>query len=203
MRQGFVLWSHEHSLLALLGTDLHRLWNSHLFGWSLIAVILGTHFAVYLAPTIYFRAGSVLYAPLVALLLVYCVMGTGGPRRLLGARPMQWGGDCSYSIYLLHFIVLSLYAQPQIPSLEIVGWWLSAKLILMLSMVVCVARLVYLGLESPSRDVIRGRLTLSEAAKSILRLPIHEWRLIVVTTAVHLALLGVDRRILSSLGIIH
>ena len=54
-------------------------------------------------------------------------------------------------------------------------------------------------------ELIRGRLTLFEAGKSILRLPIQEWRLIVVATAVHLALRGVDRRnrILLSLAIIH
>jgi peptidoglycan/LPS O-acetylase OafA/YrhL len=67
------------------------------FGFALLGVI---------AAALHFGAPDLAMVPLFALLILAAATNDGALRRLFAARPLQWLGEISYSIYLVHFVVL-------------------------------------------------------------------------------------------------
>lgn len=51
-------------------------------------------------------AGNFLALPFIALFVLACSSATGPVKALLSARPMKYGGEISYSLYMVHFLVL-------------------------------------------------------------------------------------------------
>jgi peptidoglycan/LPS O-acetylase OafA/YrhL len=98
-----------------------------------------------------------LIGPVVALLITQLVRGRlAGVRRALGARFTVWLGDCSYSIYLIHAIVIEAVWRVAVrpvttnPSLRLV-----LELVLGLTASILVGRAFYHAFERPFLRVNR------------------------------------------------
>jgi peptidoglycan/LPS O-acetylase OafA/YrhL len=71
------------------------------FGFGVLGtIVLALHFGV----------PDIAVVPLFALLILAAAVNDGILRRLFATRPMQWLGEISYSIYLVHFAVLYIMA---------------------------------------------------------------------------------------------
>ena len=71
-----------------------------------------------------------------------------------GNRPAIWLGEISYSIYMLHWIVLTR-GYPLIKN-QISHWPLEAHALLIIVLVIAVAGLTYRFVECPTRRELRG-----------------------------------------------
>lgn len=132
-----------------------------------ILAIAIVHFSVYLSSVTVLRAGSLIYAPLVAALVYVCAARANRVSRVLGSKLFRRGGDASYSIYLLHFVVITRYAQPHIPGISGLGILLAAKLFLTVAIVLVAARLTYVAFERPMKELCRGRLSFSGLPRTV------------------------------------
>lgn len=165
----------------------------------LIVAIGIVHFLVYLSSVTVLRAGSLMYAPLVAALVYICADRANRVSRVLGSTPFRRGGDASYSIYLLHFVVITRYAQPHIPGISGLGILLATKLILTVAIVLVAARLTYVAFECPMRELCRGRLSFSGLPRTVAGGLASRSILILVLLLCDYILRGVDRVLLAAL----
>jgi peptidoglycan/LPS O-acetylase OafA/YrhL len=79
----------------------------------LIAAIVSLTFYIYAQPVhVLGLNGSSLYAPLVAVLILWCARGGHAIAGWLGSDLMRKGGDASYAIYLLHVPSLLSWGTP-------------------------------------------------------------------------------------------
>jgi len=104
---------------------------------------------------IYSVVSSMIFSGLVVALVYSLCMSNTAISRLLSLKPALFIGEISYSIYLLHIIVLSHYENPltSLPELKMIDNLL--RLACMLSLTVIVAYGSYLGVEVPSRRFLR------------------------------------------------
>jgi peptidoglycan/LPS O-acetylase OafA/YrhL len=89
-----------------------------------------------------------------------------GLAQFLGSRPLVLGGECSYSIYLLHpfLIRLAMIGKSETPPLPEFLF----RLCLFVVIITAVACLTYLLIEAPSRAWLRRQLG-SSAPRQVLR----------------------------------
>lgn len=134
--------------------------SSRFTGWitaSLFASILLLHFYAYHSE-LPFRARSELFSPLVALLIYLLARYPNRTQRIMGSSLMQKGGDASYSIYLLQFIVLTLFTNHVVSEASGLQPYLLLKLAGLLALLIVIARCSYLFFERPAKDILRGRM---------------------------------------------
>ena len=86
-----------------------------------------------------------------------CVAGASSGSRfsqLFASRPMVWGGEASYSLYLLHYWVLHVVTLPYIAALGVVarGFWL----IVSMAAAVLLSRVTFVFLERPAMRLVRN-----------------------------------------------
>jgi len=124
---------------------LHHYWN-HSSGWGRsrwlgwLVEILGVVGAIGLIAMIPSVAGRVFGNPIsllalhnqfllfglfCGLMLFACLNGRGLIRRVFEFRPLRYLGFISYSVYLIHPVVLRLFLHWK-PDLPLAGWWILA-----------------------------------------------------------------------------
>jgi peptidoglycan/LPS O-acetylase OafA/YrhL len=114
-------WELGIGALCVLLTQWASRWRSStsvVLGWLGLSAIVWSAIA-YSAATPF--PGVAALVPVVGAGLVLLAGSTklkAGPESLLGARPMQWGGNVSYSLYLWHFPVLIIAAEAATSSLS-------------------------------------------------------------------------------------
>jgi peptidoglycan/LPS O-acetylase OafA/YrhL len=89
-----------------IGVLLYRLFSSR--GTPAIFARDGFAFALLgtIIAALHFGAPDLAMVPLFALLILAAATNDGAFHRLFATRPLQWLGEISYSIYLVHFVVL-------------------------------------------------------------------------------------------------
>jgi peptidoglycan/LPS O-acetylase OafA/YrhL len=94
-------------------------------------------------------------APANVFLLFYVARYDSALSRLLSTRLAVAGGDASYSIYLLHFAILTRFGQPirELSASSVLE--MMARLSIYLLITLSVAYVVYRGIEVPARQWIR------------------------------------------------
>jgi peptidoglycan/LPS O-acetylase OafA/YrhL len=122
---------------------LARLWRSD---WTCL-VCAATCLALACIP----NTDIAVIAALAGLLLA-CAHSLGRARVLLSARPLQFFGDISYSLYMLHLLTGSFVAA-LLSGYGVTG---VAALVPMVGVTVGVATLTSRYIEYPLRDLIRG-----------------------------------------------
>jgi peptidoglycan/LPS O-acetylase OafA/YrhL len=134
---GLVSWTTLAAILALVAAHL---W---LYSGQAGDVMIG-------------RIASQLYAPLVGIMM-YCIVRDDTPWSRILSLPLAVAlGQASYSIYLLHEIIPTVYARLGIGTANpVTAWALWAAALAMLAIV---SRLTYLAVESPARRVLRRLL---------------------------------------------
>jgi peptidoglycan/LPS O-acetylase OafA/YrhL len=90
--------------------------------------------------------------------------------RLLGRPVMIWGGEASYSIYLLHMLVLRLFVSYG-PGANGVVWLEWTRLAAALTLTLLLARGLYLALEMPAQRALRSAFDRWKAAARRKLLP--------------------------------
>ena len=116
--------------------------NAISIAW-LAAVIVGAFTLTGENPLLY-RGGFLLFA-LATGLLIICVQNTECiVRRLLSAKPLIWLGQCSFSVYLVHYPLL-LLMNPATRTTRI-AWW---EQVLQLVLILAVAEIFYRLVERP------------------------------------------------------
>jgi peptidoglycan/LPS O-acetylase OafA/YrhL len=118
--------------------------------WDVAAIgcVLGVVALSYLTADVSFLA-----VPLLALFVVSCASVTGPVARLLGSRPMQWGGRVSYSLYLSHnlvFVVLR-HLVPWTDYVDAALWLRSCVVAITALWIMGAAAGLYYGVEEPAR----------------------------------------------------
>lgn len=126
--------------------------------WDVTALVAAGLTALYLGVT---PRGplSYLVVPLLAVFVVATASTSGPVRAVLASRLMEWGGRVSYSLYLTHFLVLSLLID-LVPPAGLAGAPLALRIMALVSYVlVCVAVAVvtYYVVEEPARAWLRRR----------------------------------------------
>jgi peptidoglycan/LPS O-acetylase OafA/YrhL len=95
------------------------------------------------------------FAPLFAIIIFCCARYTNAVTAFLSTRFILWGGEISYSMYLLHVILIGSIAHfTRKISHGFIGLALSVLIIMV------IAHLSYLMIESPARRVLRKWLAL-------------------------------------------
>jgi peptidoglycan/LPS O-acetylase OafA/YrhL len=125
-------------------------WSYVLIG-SIVAVIYGAY-------AIDRPSMVVLVVFLFAPLLVALTISTGGPARLLSTRPFVLGGHFSYSVYLVHMLIIEpiWWAQSEWPGLLGGGQPAFHVLLPLIPVIVCVGGYVmWRFVEEPSRRKMR------------------------------------------------
>jgi peptidoglycan/LPS O-acetylase OafA/YrhL len=138
--------------------------------WLAIAGLLVTPVALFFQPS--WAAASLWIEIAVRLDEVACfsviLIATSryGFARFLGSRPLVLGGECSYSIYLLHpfLIRLAMIGKSETPPLPEFLF----RLCVFVAIVTVVACLTYLLIEAPARTWLRRKLG-SSAPRQVLR----------------------------------
>jgi peptidoglycan/LPS O-acetylase OafA/YrhL len=90
--------------------------------------------------------------------------------RLVGRPVMIWGGEASYSIYLLHMLVLRLFVAYG-PGANGVVWLEWTRLAAALTLTLLLARGLYLALEMPAQRALRSAFDRWKAAAQRKLLP--------------------------------
>lgn len=178
---------------------MHR-WGATIGMGVLIVVIMTSNAAIYLIPNKTLRAGSLMLAPLVALLLYCCARFQSPISNALSSRWLCEAGEASYSIYLLHFVVIMYYDQPAIPSFLAVAGPLLLKAALTIVIVLLLARLVYVSFEKPTKDVVRRRLSLIRLPREVVWQIVSRPVMLGCLVACHLALLCTDKILMAHIN---
>jgi peptidoglycan/LPS O-acetylase OafA/YrhL len=91
--------------------------------------------------------------------------GTGPVVRVLGSRPLEYGGRVSYGIYMIHGIVLMVFGAllavlvTRIPQSVVLHWPLVVRLgvlLVPLAVVLALGLLLYRAVERPAQQAIAG-----------------------------------------------
>jgi peptidoglycan/LPS O-acetylase OafA/YrhL len=163
--------------------------------------ILSVHVAVYMSQIpVLGLSGSLLYAPLVAVLLYTCAGGSSPAARLLGSRLMRQAGDMSYSMYLLHIGVLFSVAGPVMAAATAPMALLAVKLGLAAVVVLVLSRLVFVAFEHPSRLLLRGRMRAAEWPHAVGRALAARRIMIAILVAAIIGLRLTERAVLAVIG---
>ncbi|MCH6471810.1 acyltransferase family protein [Sinomonas terrae] len=96
--------------------------------------------------------------PLIAVFVLSCGGSTGIVGNILSSRLLQWGGRISYSVYMTHFLVLSL--MPRFIPAERFGegpFAAGSALTVYFLMVIAVGAGTYYFIENPARRLISKR----------------------------------------------
>jgi peptidoglycan/LPS O-acetylase OafA/YrhL len=160
--QRFGLWL---SIVALVCLPI---WHSLMFSgpeasyWRLLSIPLHLNFGA---------------APLLAVLIFCCARYQNFFTRVMSDKKIVLCGEASYSIYLLHFLIINAfrYESPTITSWN-VGLGVAAQFVVVLAATIGLALVSYTLIEVPSRNgirrlaagILRGRssIRLSEAISS-------------------------------------
>lgn len=125
--------------------------------WSYILMI-GVVAVLYLAHALDRPNAVILVVFLFPPLLVALAIADGGPARLLSTRPFVTGGHFSYSVYLVHMLIIEViwWAQSEWPSVFGGGRIAFSVLLPLIPVIVCVAGyLMWRYVEEPSRKKMR------------------------------------------------
>ncbi len=102
-----------------------------------------------------YGAPSLLLGPFVALIVTACATGQGPLNWLMSSRFLQWGGDLSYSLYLLHPMLVTYFQNPFVDLGTL--YWIEAclRVTVMVLLNVLIAAGSYSLIEVPSRAFFR------------------------------------------------
>ncbi|HEU5001905.1 MAG TPA: acyltransferase family protein [Actinomycetota bacterium] len=95
-----------------------------------------------------YRGGFLAFAVLSAVAVVAASQREGGLGLLLGARPLRWIGDRSYSLYIWHWPIF-VYTRPQLD----VPFGGAADVVFRLALTVAAAEASYRRVEQPARQM--------------------------------------------------
>jgi peptidoglycan/LPS O-acetylase OafA/YrhL len=95
-------------------------------------------------------------SPFIAIILFACASAPSVFSKVMGSRPAVVLGDASYSIYLLHALVLPMFALPA--SVAAPSWYWVWQMSLSLAVVLLLSLLTYKLYESPARRGLRYAL---------------------------------------------
>ncbi|KXF52004.1 hypothetical protein AXA44_11280 [Rhodococcus sp. SC4] len=136
--------------------------------WDWIAAVGFGTAAVILYFVPHGTAWTFIVLPLLAMFVVGCAGASGVVQTFLGTRVMQWGGRISYSLYMVHFIVLNIGGK-------LLSWneFTDAALFVRLGVVlayfavaVVAADLLYRTIEEPARTRSLSYLSRRESRRS-------------------------------------
>jgi peptidoglycan/LPS O-acetylase OafA/YrhL len=125
--------------------------------WSYI-LIIGVVAVLYIAHALDRPNAVILVVFLFPPLLVALAIADGGPARLLSTRPFVTGGHFSYSVYLVHMLIIEAiwWAQSEWPSVFGGGQIAFHVLLPLIPVIVCVAGyLMWRFVEEPARKKMR------------------------------------------------
>ncbi len=125
--------------------------------WSYI-LLIGVFVILYGAHALHRPNAVILVVFLFPPLLVSLAIADGGPARLLSTRPFVTGGHFSYSVYLVHMLIIEViwWAQSEYPNWLGGGRPLFQVLLPLIPVIVCVAGyLMWRYVEEPSRKKMR------------------------------------------------
>jgi len=111
------------------------------------------------------------FAPLYAVLIFVLARGEGLLGRILAAKPFVFLGEISYSVYMVHQILINSYAN-HLPLFAWVPTPLKFPLFVIVMLLLCSA--IFLGIESPARTFVASLFTRSGRAKIAVMQPAGE-----------------------------
>ena len=125
--------------------------------WDAVAMaaFAGTVLGLALLPR--HEALPLVLTPLIAVFVIGCAASQGAVNRVLSTRPMIFGGKISYSLYMVHFVLLAAFVK-------VLPWerFETAGLVIRLAVMsfylaacVAAAALCYFGIEEPARRRIQ------------------------------------------------
>jgi len=148
-----------------------RAWHDHHFDWAI--GVVGALLVVLLLVTAVqgYNAGSidsmaVLALPFLTALIALLAFGRGKIARALARPRMQWLGEISYGIYIIHGPIWLLLSGIVIATLHVHTSNL-ALLLAYLTLTVVVAGLSFTYLERPARRYIRARWAQAQPISSV------------------------------------
>ena len=150
-----------------LGSLTFELWSR---GWTSAwrgnlaetsAVLIALAFLIFIPGN---RALEYLAPPVFALLVLAFANGQGVISRWMDARPVNALGRWSYSIYMVHMLVLALMASA-LPLRQFFGWQADAITLIYLALVVMLSAFTWRFIEIPGQHLFR-RQTLTVAEPS-------------------------------------
>jgi peptidoglycan/LPS O-acetylase OafA/YrhL len=148
-----------------------RAWRDHHFDWAI--GVVGTLFVALLLVTAVqgYNAGAidsmaVLALPFLTALILLLAFGRGKIAQALARPRMQWLGEISYGIYIIHGPIWLLLSGLVIATLHVHTSNL-ALLIAFLTLTVAVAGLSFTYLERPARRYIRARWAQPQPVSSV------------------------------------
>lgn len=147
----------------LIGTGLYAVHRPGLKTTSGSADGLGFAALAGLAVVMHLNALDLLVIPLFAALVIACTAGNGLLNRILTARPLQYLGRISYSIYLVHGLVFMLFwfgapASGLSFDTPLTAWSFAAAF---LALTIAGASVSYRFIEVPGRSLGRSRTSAS------------------------------------------
>jgi peptidoglycan/LPS O-acetylase OafA/YrhL len=109
------------------------------------------------------------FAPLMAALILCCVRYQNGFVSLMSGKWIVLGGEISYSMYLLHFVIIDVfrYPAPTITSWNVaVGSYL--QLVMVLASIVGLSLISWRFVEMPLRRLFREALTIRPSTEPVI-----------------------------------
>src|SRR5262249_53385421 len=124
---------------------------------GIVVVILMTSGTILLHIETYFDflRGNFIVAPLLAFIMIFMARYDSALSRVLSHRTLVRGGELSYSIYLVHPFVITMFILTAIPPLSATAEWTFRTATAMISAIVLAGGTFSL-IEMPAKRWIRG-----------------------------------------------